>query len=475
MRDIKSSPKFENRSSYHRAPEDLPPDAKKLYEKHRSKKLTPRFAGSKVPVTNVHLPRQMTASRPAAANMVASLPDTRPRFVTKSTPQAAGAHSPKRSRVRMQLGQRERMVVVALSVLVVVALLSAGILFLPKATIELVLETAPLLVDQQVTVKNNAAAGSPEVPGNSYVREVQVNGISPVLSRKIVGEKARGVVTIVNKTIDEQKIKEQSRLVTADGILFYMQRHAIVPGSGAVSVEVEAAEAGPPGNISSGRLNFAALDSASQSLVFAEVNQSLTGGSGEEVAVVQEQDVEQAKQAAATAARQKVEQEIRAELKPGWTVLEESWNSELKDFSTEATVDENRDSIGYGGRVLVRVIAFEEQVLEGQLKAALEAKLDEQYMLFPGPISFTKAVESIDWDNNEALITARVTHTTIPTFSLETLKDKLAGRQREEAVEYVNGLPGVESVSVKLSPFWVRSVPRIDRRISIDLISNREP
>lgn len=470
MRDIKSSNKFPRRSGRSETPEELPPDAKKLYEKHRSNQPKPKFAGSKVPVTNVHVPRQMPTSH-TGLHAVASL---RPQFDKKHVKHGS-THTSQGIQGRIQLGQRERTAVAILLVLVIIALLTAGILFLPKAEVELVLKTAPLLVDQQVTIKKNAVAGLAEVPGNSYIREVQIDGVSPVLSKKVVGEKARGVVTIVNRTVDEQKIKEQSRLVTAEGVLFYMQRHAIVPGSGLVSVEIAAAQAGPQGNISSGRLNFAALDASSQSVVYAEVNQPLTGGAGEEVTVVQEQDIEQGRQAAAAAARQKVEQEIRAELGKGWALLEESWNSELKDFSTDAAIDENRDSITYTGRVLVRVIAFEEQVLEEQLKTALEAKLDEQYMLFPGPISFTKAVDSVNWDSNEALVTARVTHTTIPTFSIETLRDKLAGRQRGEALEYVNGLPGVESASIKLSPFWVRSVPRIDSRISIDLISNREP
>ena len=77
------------------------------------------------------------------------------------------------------------------------------------------------------------------------------------------------------------------------------------------------------------------------------------------------------------------------------------------------------------------------QGLEKRLKDSLTAHMDEQYMLFPGPISYTKTVNNIDWDKSEVAISVRVTHTTIPKFSLDTLKGKLVGRQKNEAQQYL--------------------------------------
>jgi hypothetical protein len=65
MRDITTpkKPSFSRKD----IPEDLPPEAKKLYEKHATKvaakKSTEkssvrRFAGSNIPITTVHVPKQ---------------------------------------------------------------------------------------------------------------------------------------------------------------------------------------------------------------------------------------------------------------------------------------------------------------------------------------------------------------------------------------------------------------------------------
>lgn len=473
MQDIVSKGNNSRRSSRSSAPDDLPPEVKALYEKQASKAPAPkpRFTGSKVPVSNVHVPKQvLPTKRPAPAVK------SRPLFVPKEEIKKSPVTSKKGTTATMRIGYKERKIVAVLLILVLLAAGLAAAIFLPKADISLVLATAPLLIDQELTIRGSeASAASNIIPGSSFVREVKVDGTSPVTSTEVIGTKARGTVTLVNRTTQEQPIREQSRLVTQDGILFYMQRHAIIPPDSSVSVEVEAAEAGEAGNVSSGRLDFAALDASSQSLVYAEVNQPLTGGSGQEVSVVKAEDIEQAQEAAKTAARQKVEQEIRAELQENWTLLDESWTSEIQSFESDAKENDQKSTITYSALVMVRVLGYEEKALQDRLKQSLEERLDQDYMLFPGPISFTKSVNGVNWETGEGTITVRVTHTTIPTFSLETLRDKIAGRSQEDALSYLQGLKGVQSASVELSPFWVQTIPRIDKRISIELVSDRQP
>ncbi len=409
--------------------------------------------GSKVPINTV----------------VAPLPPSRP-TVVRSTIDTAAPAAP-----RMRLGYRERMIVVVLLGLLSVAAIMAGLIFLPSASIKLILRTAPLLVDEQLIVRANETTAENVVPGSAFFREVEVKDSASVTSTEVVGKKARGTVTLVNKSVDTQKIKEQSRLVTKDNVLFYMQKSANIPPNGSTTVEVEAAEAGEQGNIAPQRLNFAALDAPSQSLVYGQADKALTGGSGETVSVVKEEDLTHAKEVAGQAARSQIEQEIRNELPKGWVILEESWTQELPAFETEVKVNDRVPNIAYTARVIVRVIGYEKAALESHLKTALEQRLSEDYMLFPGDISYVTTVQDVNWDEAQAQISARVTHTTIPRFSLESLREKLAGRNQKEAQQYLSGLPGVRSATIELSPFWVQSIPRIEKRINLDLQPEKQP
>lgn len=436
----------------------------------------PKFAGSHVPVTKVHVDRHKVASRGARverASKHAALPiaeeiPARPLFA-KPEPKA-------KKSTTMRVGQKERLLVASLFGLILIAVVIAGLIFLPSAKIDLTLRTAPLLVDERFILTTQPTVDANSLPGTGFSREVEVTGTAPVVSREVIGTKATGTVEIVNRTTDEQKIRERSRLETKDGALFYMIGSAIVPAAeGGVparkSVQVEAAEAGPQGNIAPQRLNFVALDKSAQSLVYAENPQAIGGGSGDEVAVVKESDIEAARKAAGEEARAKAEQEIRAELPKGWVILEESWQNEPKDFQTQAAVNAKQDTIPYTGRLLVRVLGYEETTFQNALMKALNTKLDQDFMLFPGKISFTSAVEATDWEKGEATIAVRITHMTIPNFSVETLRDKLAGRKADEAIKYLQGLKGVQKATVETWPFWVSSIPTIDKRVSIELHS----
>jgi len=416
------------------------------------KKQSPRFTGSAVPVTAVHIPK-------AAPPQSQPLPPKRPLFYRHDT------KTPKVSRV----GYKERRLLLIIGVLLLAAVALAGFIFLPKADIKMVLQTAPLLVDQDLTIRANSGDDPHAIPGTAFFREIQLEGDAPVTSTKVVGTTAKGSVRIVNKTSEEQKVKEQSRLLTDDGQLFYMQQHAIIPPNDAVTVQLEAAEAGEKGNISPQRLHFAALSAESASLLYGEVSTPLTEGAGKAVPIIQDNDINEAKKMAADKVKAQATQEIQQELPKGWALLNESWNVEPQAFDINAAVGDQRDTIHFKARIVARVLGYEEAQLTNRLETALNERLDKEYMLFPGSISSTQTVKSVDWEKAEGIISARVTHTTIPRFSVDALRTKLSGRSSKEAQGYLEGLPGVRSASIKLWPFWVQSIPHIEKRVNIDL------
>lgn len=474
MRDIKPTGNI-RKIPHHRAPDELPPEAKELYEKHANKGSSRRFVGSKVPVTNVHVPKQSLPSK--RKETPPEVTEERPLFAKVDITKKANH---KKKRISMHLGAKERTIL--LSLLGVVAL-TAGIavfIFLPTATIALTVKTAPLLIDQKLTIATNIAAVPNAIPGSVFAQKVDIQGSSPVTSTEVVGTKAKGTLQLINKTFDEQKIKERSRLVTKDNVLFYMTKAVTIPGASpsgvsSVTVEVEAAESGEQGNIAPQKLNFAALDSSAQTVVYGQNTAALTGGSGQQVKVIREVDLEQAKAAAAAQAKSQISATANSQLQKGWTLLEESWDTQLDTFTPTGKVNDRVDSIAYSASGTVRVMAFKNDALMTALENALKTALDKDYMLFPGSISYTKSVDKVDWASGQIAITARVTHTTIPTFSLDTLKDKLSGRSKAEATNYLQGLPGIQNATIDLWPFWVQSIPEIQKRIDIQLSSDRQP
>ncbi len=445
----------------------IPPEFEQSTPEPATPVVPRRLPGASVPVTNVHLPRGTHDRKRESAP---ALTPARPLFAPKEV-----FHTKEQT---PHLGHKERKIALALLGLVLLAGGLAAYIFLPKASIKLVLATAPLLVDQPLTLQATTAGAADTIPGTAFMREIKVEGDSPVTSTEIIGAKTKGEVTIINRTLQEQPIKEKSRLVSSDGKLFYMLTPAFVPAAetsalSSAKVTVEAAEAGTAYNLGKQRLNFVALDTSSQSVVYAEIISPLTGGKGDAVPVVKDEDIDRAQQTAAQSARSQAEQDIRTQLPNGWTILDESWLESATDFATDKKVGERVGSLHYSAREIVRVMAYEQKSLEARLKTALEEKLDKDYMLFPGAISYTKSVTKIDWDAAQGMIAVRVTHTTIPRISLDSLRDKLSGLDANQAKTYLAGLPGVKSATVDMWPFWASAIPRIQNRVEISLQSDR--
>lgn len=422
------------------------------------------WQGSAVPVSSINVPPTLPPPRPVPPRPREAPDPTVPRHTLPEVP-----------RRRWRIGRRERLIMLGLLLVAIVTGALAALIFLPTADVTLVLRTAPLLVEETVTLQADAESEG-AIPGTAFFREVQVEGSTPTTGEEVIGGKAQGVVDIVNRTSEEQKIKGQSRLVTEDGTLFYMQKAVTLPaGPSRVSIKVEADQAGENGNVEPQKLFFAALDENARSLLYAEVTKQLTGGSGDTVPVVTGEDLESARSTAGQVARAQVEGDILKELPPGWKILNESWSAELATFETSAEAGQREAAVPFSARALVRVMGYEEEALEQHLRGALEERMDKEYILFPGPLAFTNTVKTANWEEGKAELSVRVTHTTIPNIQLLTLRGKLMGQPVEEAKKYLEGLPGVRSASVTTWPFWVTSVPRIEDRVRLELQSERQP
>lgn len=436
-----------------------------------NKPQTPKnLPGSSVPVSNIELPpKEAYVSSLKNDEPVVKKPITTPK---PSAPKPTRRPSPK-------IGSRERGIVFVILLVIGLTALIAAYVFLPSADIKLVLRTSPLLVDQEVAISTDENALT-AVSGTTFFRELEVSGESAVSGTEVIGSKATGTVRLINRTVEEQQIKAGSRLVTADGTLFYMKERANIPAGsggtlGSIDVTVEAAEAGEAGNISEGTLNFAAFSESAQKQVYGEIVEGISGGSGETISVVTASDITKAEENAATQARSQVEQEIRDQLPQGWTLLDESWEAELVEFSTEAKEGDREPLVRYNARVKMQVIGFELSVLEEKVKTALSEQLPANAELFPGPITFNKTIENVDWETGNADIKVRVTHTTIPNLALESLRDKISGTSTANATDYLTGLEGVKDAQITMKPGFITSLPRLSSRISLELVPERQP
>lgn len=217
--------------------------------------------------------------------------------------------------------------------------------------------------------------------------------------KKIIGEKAKGEVTIFNSTPTEKEFKKGTNLETTNGIKFVLEENVKVASAsqsltsegnvltvtGKSKAKVIAFEIGVSGNISKEeKLKIADLPLNS---VFAIPNQSFTGGSQQEIQTVSKSDMEKLRSLVLEKMKQKGISMIKKEIKDQ-QIIEDLTQLELisEKFSKELGEEAKNLSLKTEGKIIFFV--FKKEDMKKIIINYLKNFLDSDYQLSEKNISF---------------------------------------------------------------------------------------
>lgn len=361
-----------------------------------------------------------------------------------------------------------RAVVMGFLVAAVVLVVIAAAIVAPKATVRIVPIIQPVSADVTLEATiNTDNIGRGMIPAYIFSETVEVEGVFPVVHPEQHGERANGSISIINRTISEQQIKSGSRLVHEDGTVVIMKGPAFVPPQSAVTIFAEAAEGGQNGNITSGRLDFVALDEHSRTVLYGEVNERFSGGTDVFVHVISEYDIQHAGEEIIKEKRGEIEDAYIPRIPGDALVLPELRNVSVEHADSEPKIGSEADSFRLSATLAFRaLIVLEDDVREAILSTVFADTKEE--MEFAHPIDMTMwKVQDVRWDRQTAVLQGRVENTAYSGIDTEELSAQLVERTVDGAEKFILGFPGVTDAEVKLSPFWVKRIPRFRRNIDI--------
>ena len=104
-----------------------------------------------------------------------------------------------------------------------------------------------------------------------------------------------------------------------------------------------------------------------------------------------------------------------------------------------------------------------QKVVEANVKSQIDTS--KQSILNDGLARATYNVETNT--PTSAQVTMTTTATVGPDLDIDSIKQNAMGKKSGEVKSDLESQPGVKSVTVKLSPFWVSSVPNKDKKITV--------
>lgn len=421
--------------------------------------------------------------------VAAGVPDKQektPETSSKQAPQAAedsAEDKPKRSKQVPDFSRfKKRLLLGLLLLLLIGGGLWWALVVAPRAEVAIEGLTRDVQADFDFQIDPGAEA-------SDYQERVLAGGLaqeSRTLSSEfeptgtdIVGERATGEVTIVNcETFSDNSITISSgtALTAANGMVYRASETTLVPGStsdgpgapcnedGREEVPVEADDIGEEYNI--GPTDYT-VDGYDSDDVFSDGSTPMTGGEEEEVTVVSESDVQEARQSLLEEEREEVRTSLESEFDgDGQFIVETSFNEEVTETVSEPEIGEQTDSARLILETTYTLLAVERDDMEELLATVYREQAETDELL--GLVESGLEEATIETQDGADAFNIEAMGVLGPDIDEPKLKEQLVGMGYREAVDTIEDIPNVTNVVVDLWPFWVSEVPSNPDKIEID-------
>ncbi|MDR1970277.1 MAG: hypothetical protein LBQ11_03000 [Candidatus Nomurabacteria bacterium] len=385
---------------------------------------------------------------------------------------------PKSKRVPDFNSFRKRILIFGSLGLALIIFLVWAIIFAPHGVITIVAETVTKNVNVAVSLRPGAITNIDSKVVQPVIKQIKKTETVDFTATgsKEVGEKSSGEINLYVRTAaTPMTISAGTAMTTGDGLRFSLDNAITVSASASCTVIISgvvycpvtglsatAANIGENYNIN---LNTQLSISGKGSDAYAVAKDDFTGGTKETVKIVQKSDLDAVEDKLKEKGdRATIENDLRAQMGEGVVIIDDSFAASYGDVSSKPALNE---AVGSGGATATMEIAY---TLVGISKTDLENLIEAQLGNLDNQKVYDKGIDRIQFksfttnDKNYS-VTVGVVVQIGPDLDKrkDQIKKNAVGKRVGEIISDVEAIPGVKSVKVKLSPFWVRTAPAADK------------
>jgi len=374
--------------------------------------------------------------------------------------------------------ERFRLLLVLGGLLLVI--LIGGLIFanynLAKATISI--KTDATAVDANADLNLSIAAQSFDPSGNTTPAKIQTQQKTytqqvPTTGQKNNGNKASGSVTVTNCGPDDATIPAGIGFKSSSGNTYISQESVDVPTSnftfggkckndGKASVNVLAQSPGTGFNAPAG-----GSYTVSYGTGLTGVGDTMAGGTDNIVQSVNQNDINSAK-SKITPSDADVKSALESQLQQaGYLPITATYQAGTPAVTQSANVGDTVSTVTVTEVITYSVFGVHKSDLEIIIKNSIKDQIDtsKQTLLDDG---LSKAVFNVTNINGNGAALSMSTKTTVgPDLKIDEIKSQAAGQHIGAIKQQLGNNPDVTNVDVKLTPFWVTTVPKQANRITV--------
>jgi hypothetical protein len=354
---------------------------------------------------------------------------------------------------------------------------------MPKATIAVKTDSNAVQVTSDVSFRTGASGID---VNNAVVPAVQQQVIKTqnqqveATGQKDVGERATGSMKFYNcNQLDTLAGNDRTipagTGVSADGLTFITAESVVVPPSNfdsnngckmnkaSSAIKVVAQAAGE-------KYNVDATDySVAGSSTVTGKGSAMAGGTSKVLKIVQQSDIDAAKQKIATQDSSTVKSELKnALIAKNLFALEGTFAAgQSPEVTPSVSVGTEADVVTVTQKTTYTMLGAKQDDLKKIITEQVNKKIDKnkQNIIEYGLADADFKTQSQQGDST--LVTMNATAIAGSDLNVAEITKQVAGKKSNDAKEIIGAYPGVTQVTVKYSPFWVSSIPKKASKITV--------
>lgn len=373
----------------------------------------------------------------------------------------------------------------------VVVALAVGLMtwLLPSAELTIAVEPKTLEHEVALTLATNLSQVDQDnlsVPAQLTKTTARGSRMIDATGKKIVGEQAKGQVTIYNRTT-LPKVFAKGTSLSSGNLKFTLDEEVVVASKsagadyvdvpGKVNAKVTASAIGEPSNLPA-NTELTLLNFGKESYV-AKNESALTGGTAEEIKVVAKED--QAKLRAELIDELLVQAKVDSQqaLAPN----EESYLIEdsAKVITENLTpkLGERAETVSGEIELEVSVLTYRTTDVSSLVGSQAEQAIPAGYKLAPLPIEVELTANNVDAEGESVQGIAKVKIALFPDLITPEISKRLARKSVSEVEEVLRqAIPGYRQTQLTITPQWLpprwKKMPMNPDRITLQLTTSQQ-
>lgn len=356
--------------------------------------------------------------------------------------------------------------------------------YLPKAQVTIFVEAKSLEkeieigIDPSLTLVDFAKR---QIPGEIVEVKVKESKERNTTGEKLVGDRAKGEVTVHNFTSSSKSLKKETIVVGPDNLEFSLDVDIIVASAsstfdenwnevvspGKTKVAVTASKIGPEYNLASG--SEFDLKGYSSSSYRAKNEKAFSGGTSRKVRVVSAEDQEELLAELTAELEEKVKEELAKKAPEGKKILEEGILTSVVSRDFDKAVGAEAEKLELELEMKAKTPTYSPVDLNNLSERAIADSIPSGFVLKKIEI---KTGEGKIKEEETAVFKAHLKAGLIPDLDLREIKKNLLGKYPEVGKEYLRSLPSFVRAEIAITPNLpprLRMFPRFAKNIEVKI------